>query len=161
MRQPRDERLPGYLNPSAYQLFRLAPPLLEKPIIVPAQGIVHRRSTDTLAINDEKFVRAIRYLRENACSPNISVTDIANHAGLHRRTLEQRFRTYLHRSPLEEIQRIRLEKAREMLRKNHSNVEEIANLVGYQSYTYFYKIFQKYYKTMPNEYRKVFYLEPN
>jgi len=66
-------------------------PLLQ--LILP-EGVVERRSTDTLAINDAAMVKALRFIREKP-ERLMGVGDVARHAGICRRALEQRFQSLL------------------------------------------------------------------
>lgn len=66
-------------------------------VLIPPQGVVDRRSTDTLAVEDPAMVKALRFIRENPARI-MQVDDVARHAGLCRRALELRFQQLLGRS---------------------------------------------------------------
>lgn len=51
------------------------------------------------------------------------------------------------------IRDLRMQHACELLKESGLNVEEIAESVGYKSYTYFYKAFKKTFHITPSEYR--------
>ena len=55
------------------------------------------------------------------------------------------------------VQKIRLEKAEQLLGTSSKTIEEIAEAVGYHNKGYFYKIFQEQYKMTPSQYRKISY----
>ncbi|MDO4583097.1 MAG: DNA-binding transcriptional regulator [Planctomycetia bacterium] len=125
----------------------------EKPLEVPPLGLVNRRSTDVLALEDRQLIRAIQFLRQNACL-GIGIDDVAAYARMHRRVLERRFQKVLKRTPLEELHRVRLQTAGELLKTTPLTVEQIATKIGFQSVPYFYRAFQKFYGMTPRAYRK-------
>lgn len=57
---------------------------------VPPRGVVARRSTETLAMDDLMVARAIQYIRKHSIE-NINIKVIAEHLSVSRRTLERRF----------------------------------------------------------------------
>ena len=54
----------------------------------------------------------------------------------------------------EYVDQIRLEKAKELLKKNDLKIEYIAELTGYNSSYSFTRFFKKYMGISPSEYRK-------
>ncbi len=53
------------------------------------------------------------------------------------------------------VQKERLEIATKLLRYSKLSVREISSQIGYENYSYFYKIFSKKYKMTPSSYRKL------
>lgn len=53
------------------------------------------------------------------------------------------------------LQRVRMDKAKELLMSNKYKVYEVANLVGYQDSKYFNRIFKKEFGATPDEYRRL------
>ena len=49
---------------------------------------------------------------------------------------------------------LRMQKARELLRDDSKSIEQIAEMVGYNDYFYFTKVFKKYQGISPSKYRK-------
>ena len=49
---------------------------------------------------------------------------------------------------------LRMQKARELLRDESKSIEQIAELVGYNDYFYFTKVFKKSQGISPSKYRK-------
>lgn len=122
-------------------------------ILVPPVGVIERRSTDTLAIDDPSLVKALRFIRENPAQP-IQVSDVAREAGMCRRALEQRFQQLLGRSPAAEIRRVRIERALEMLRCTDLPVATVAERAGFSSPEYMSSVFRQHLTTTPLHYRK-------
>ena len=59
--------------------------------VVEPEGVIARRSTDILAIEDPDVAKAVRYIRENACR-GILVGDVVKQVGVSRSTLKNRFK---------------------------------------------------------------------
>ena len=95
-------------------------------------GVVVRQSTDITAIDDLIVARAAKIVREQAESIS-SVEVLAEMVGLSRATLERRFRSALGRSPHQEIDRIRLDRARALVRGTTYPLHKIADMVGYSN----------------------------
>lgn len=127
-----------------------APPI---QVLIPPQGVVERRSTDTLAMQDAALVRGLRYIRENfVCA--MSVNDVARQSGLCRRALEQRFHHLLGRSPAAEIRRVRLEHAIKLLQQTNLSVSMIAERSGFSTAEYMASVFRSQLSVAPLYYRK-------
>jgi LacI family transcriptional regulator len=124
-----------------------------RPAEVPPAGLVARASTDTLATDDEVVVAAVRYLRAHACRP-IRVADLLEAVPVSRRTLEVRFRRALGRTPHDELGRLRLQKARELLLQTHWPLKKVAEASGFAYAEHFHAFFRRAMKTTPDAYRK-------
>lgn len=117
---------------------------IEQPerIMVESLWVVPRRSTDVFATEDRHVSAALRFIRDNA-RQQIDVGDVAEHAGPSRRGLEIRFRDVLGRSIREEIQRVRLNFAKQLLVETNLPTERIAALVGFSSLQYLSNVFRR------------------
>ncbi|XHR27158.1 MAG: substrate-binding domain-containing protein [Chthoniobacteraceae bacterium] len=124
-----------------------------KPTLISPLGVVTRQSTDTLAMNDPKLIKAIAFIRENAAHP-IQVNDVTRHAGLSRRVLERRFLQILGRTPASEIRRVHLERARQLLVETKLPIPDIAEASGFGSPEYLACAFKAQIGKTPLEYRK-------
>jgi LacI family transcriptional regulator len=100
------------------------------PILIEPMGVVERASTDILAFEDPMLTRALAYLRQHACQ-NISVPDILRQVPVTRRWLERRFREVLGTTPNKEINRVRLQRARDLLARTDLPLVRIAEICGY------------------------------
>jgi len=127
----------------------------EQPVLVPPVGIVTRQSTDLVAVDEPEIAAAIRFIRDNAHKP-IQVTDILRHAPLSRTTLETRFRKILGRTPMEEIRRIHVERAKELLTHTDLAMARIAARSGFPHPSNMATIFKKMTGLSPSEYRRKF-----
>jgi LacI family transcriptional regulator len=120
---------------------------------VPPHGVVSRQSTDVLSIDDPTVVRALRYIHTHA-HHGIVVNDVLREVPISRRSLEIQFRSYLGRSPAEEIRRIRLDRGRQLLGRRELSITEIALACGFSNATRFGVAFRKCFGTTPRAFRK-------
>ena len=86
----------------------------KQKIVVEALGVVTRRSTDIVAVDDEDIADALQFIRRQH-GRDISVDRVAEEVAMSRRSLEKRFRDTIGRTILEEIQLTRLERAKRLL----------------------------------------------
>lgn len=127
---------------------------IRKPrrIQVEALGVVTRRSTDIVAVEDEDVAAALQYIhREQGC--NISVESVVQEVAVSRRNLEKRFRDTIGRTILEEIQTTRLERAKRLLLETTYPVSKVAELSGFGTTGYFIQFFQSRVGRTPRKYR--------
>ncbi|MEM6885557.1 MAG: DNA-binding transcriptional regulator [Verrucomicrobiota bacterium] len=121
------------------------------------RGIIERMSTDTLAVRDPKLLQVVKFIRENAFEP-ISMTDILRAVPMSRRSLERRFQQSFGRTPIEEIRRIRIDKARKLLAETDMPMQLIAEKCGYATYNYLTHVFKRTTGMTPRDYRRQFKL---
>ncbi len=114
--------------------------------------ITVRGSTDALAIEDEELRRAVIFLRQNAYRP-LNVSEIADAVPMARRSLERRFKQFFERTPAEEIRRLRIDRARQLLATTDLSVAEIAAATGYATVTHLSVTFRGAVGITPLRYR--------
>ena len=124
-----------------------------KSVLIEPRGLIVRSSTDTLAIADPLVVRALVFIRENALS-GIHVADVVRQVPLSRRGLELRFDQFVGRSPAEEIRRVRVEHAREMLANTDFTVRRIARASSFANENLLARAFQHFLGQTPSDYRR-------
>jgi len=124
-------------------------------VIAEQAGLVARKSTDVLAIPDAEVADAMRFIRANA-SKIIRVDDVVNATLLSRRLLERRFRKTIGKSILNEIRRVHVESAAEMLLNTNLPISQVAQKSGFSSATHFGITFKQKMKMTPFAYRKAF-----
>jgi LacI family transcriptional regulator len=122
-------------------------------VLIAPEGIIERRSTDTLACDDAAMVKALRFIREDPAR-TMTVTDVASKAGLCRRALELRFQNLLGRSPAAEIRRVRIDHAINLLRSTNLSVTLIAERSGFSSAEYMASVFRAQLAEPPLHFRK-------
>lgn len=116
-------------------------------------GVVPRRSTDILAIEDRDLAAALRFIREHACE-GIRIPDVLRAVPLSRSGLERRCRDALGRSPKQEILRLQIERAKTLLLGSDQRVKWIAASVGFQSAKYFSDAFERAVGVRPETFRQ-------
>ena len=120
---------------------------------IPPLGVATRQSTDTLAVADPQLARALRFIRERACE-GIGVADILRHAPMARRSLENRMRDTIGRTPNAEILRVKLARARQLLATTDLSLNEIAQRCGFRHSEYLSVVFKREIHITPGEFRK-------
>lgn len=121
-------------------------------ILVQPVGVITRRSTDVLAVEDRHITTATQFIREHACS-GIDVSNVLKVVPLSRSTLERRFYRVLGHSPKEEILRTRLARAKQLLAETDFSLAQIAEKVGFEHPEYLSVIFKKKTNLTPGEFR--------
>ncbi len=126
-----------------------------RPVYLEPRGIVVRQSTDVMAVDDPRVVQAVRAIRAQACA-NGNIGDLLKHVPIARSALFRRFKKLLGRSPKEEVTRVRLERAKELLRETRLSVADVADRTGYAEAKYFIEVFSRAVGTTPLRYRRQF-----
>lgn len=121
-------------------------------IFVEPAGVITRRSTDVLAIDDRQIADVLRLIHERA-NEGIDVGDILKNTPLSRSTLERRFLRLLGHTPKEEILRIRIARAKQLLAETDLPLADIAEKVGFEHAEYFNVIFKKKTRLTPGVFR--------
>jgi LacI family transcriptional regulator len=122
------------------------------PILVSPIGVVARSSTNILAIDDPDLVRVCRHIRDHACD-GMRISDAIRDIGISRRTLEKRFRARFGRSLHTEVDRVRFDRARDLLATTSLRVSDIAGRCGFADYVRFAKLFRRRSDCSPSQYR--------
>jgi len=107
----------------------------KRPTFIPPNGVVTRRSTETLAMENDDLVQAVAYIRDHATEP-IRVEDVTRAVVISRRQLERYFQETLGRTPAAEIRRVRLERAKELLTRSDLSIAEVAQASGFGTAEY-------------------------
>lgn len=118
------------------------------------QGFYHQFSPN-VDHGDELVVKAQNYLNSHYSQP-ISLSDLASHTFVSKRTLQRRFAQALDMSVVEYLQKLRLHHACQQIEVSTRSIADIAFNVGYQNVNAFRKVFRKEYGLSPVEYRKRF-----
>ncbi len=115
--------------------------------------VVARRSSDVIAQEDSIVAGALRFIRQNvARSP--SVSEVAEHLGVSRRTMERRFFDALGRTVLSEILRCRVQRAKQLLMETNLSCSEIAAEAGFASQKTFHRTFREKEGITPLDFRR-------
>ncbi|MEO1010629.1 MAG: helix-turn-helix domain-containing protein [Bacteroidota bacterium] len=101
---------------------------------------------------DEEVQEAQRYIEENVAE-RISVEQLAEKVAISRRNFVRRFKKATQNTPLEYIQRVKIEAAKRSLESTRQNVNEVMYQVGYADQKAFRNIFKKYVGLSPVAYK--------
>jgi LacI family transcriptional regulator len=121
--------------------------------VVQPEGIVARRSSDALAIDDAEVSAALAFIRDHACDP-VLVCDVVDAVGISRSTLEFRFKSIVGRTIHTEILRNQIEHARHLIATTDLPLKQIAVLAGFAHINYLTTVFREQTGWTPAEYRK-------
>ena len=120
---------------------------------IPPKGIVTRKSTDMLAVDDINVAKALSYIAEQYSRP-IAVREIVNSTSLTRRQLEKAFRESLNTTINYHLNMVRLNEAKRLLSESSLHVVEIAKLTGYTRANHLFRTFRKHLGMSPLDYRR-------
>jgi LacI family transcriptional regulator len=125
------------------------------PIFVPPRGVVTRRSSDVLALDDREAAAAVRVIREHACDPaGLTIDDVAAQVSVSRSVLQRRFKAATGRTLHDEMLRVRLARAKELLTETDLPIATIAERVGFKHQEYMGAVFRQKLSTTPAQYRR-------
>ena len=119
------------------------------------RSVIVRESTDVLAIDNAEVASALRFIRTHACDP-ISVEQVVQNIAVSRSTIDRLFQKVLGRSPKEEIVRVQVNRAKELLAYSNLSLSDIAQKSGFSTFSHFSLTFRKHVGQIPREYRKQF-----
>jgi LacI family transcriptional regulator len=122
------------------------------PVRIAPKGVVTRRSTDVIACEDPEVAAAVRYIRENACK-RLLVVDVLMQLGMSRASLQQRMKALLGRTIHQEVQRVRLARAKELLVGSDLTIKQVASKSGFTSVQYMTRMFRAATGETPARYR--------
>lgn len=103
---------------------------------------------------DEEIAQVQIWLQDNFAR-SVRVQELARQFNMSVRTLNRRFRTAVGRAPLEYLQEVRLNNARDLLKQTNLTIAEIAALCGYQDAAFFTRLFRKHFQSSPRAYRSL------
>lgn len=101
---------------------------------------------------DEPVKQAQEFIEHNF-QEKISVEDLACKFAIGRRNFERRFKKATNNTPVEYIQRVKIEAAKKQLEAGRKNVNEVMYDVGYSDTKAFRSVFKKITGLSPVEYR--------
>lgn len=100
--------------------------------------------------------KATKYIRENH-QTSITLEEIAQYCCISKYHFSHLFKKEIGTSVIDFLNRIRIEKSMFYLEMTDLTMQEIATRIGFQDSNYFSRIFKKYIKSSPSEYRATKY----
>lgn len=102
---------------------------------------------------DEEITQIQIWLQDNYYR-EIIMPQLAEKFGMSTRTLNRRFKAALGISPLDFLQEVRINIAKDLLKTSNLSINEITDKIGYQDTGFFTSLFKKYLGTTPVSYRE-------
>lgn len=119
---------------------------------IPPLGVVVRRSSDIVAVNDPALAHALKVIRDEACT-GITVNEVVSRTEISRSSIERKFREVIGRTPQQEIRRIQLNRVCTMLTTTDLAIDNIATQCGFEHPEYLHVVFKRMYQITPGEFR--------
>jgi YesN/AraC family two-component response regulator len=95
----------------------------------------------------------VKYIHKHY-KENLTLEEIANNVFLSTSYASRIFKKVQGVSIVEYIANVRIDEAKKLLANPHYQIDEIANSVGYTDASYFTKVFRKYSRMTPSQYRQ-------
>jgi LacI family transcriptional regulator len=124
----------------------------ETDILHPPLGVVARRSTDALSVEQPDVREAVAFLLTHFHEP-ITVGAVAQHTRLSLRRLQVHFKRCIGQSIQETLFRLRLENAKRMLRDTPLKIDAIARRSGFANGNYLARVLRRAEGTRPTALR--------
>ena len=124
---------------------------------------LHRDSQSPFTIlnqlykHDDMTIKKLQKYVEEHHNKALYVAALAKKFSISQRTLIRRFKNATGITPIEYIQRVRIEAAKRMLEKNTYNINEVILRCGYQDGTTFRQIFKRLTGFTPSEYKQKYF----
>ena len=103
--------------------------------------------------HEDESIKLAQEFIENNLSEKIMVEQLASKYAIGRRHFERRFKTATNNTPVEYMQRVRIEAAKKQLETSAKNVNEVMYDVGYADSKAFRTVFKKITGISPIDYR--------
>lgn len=108
----------------------------------------------TLPQSSTTIRKALVYIQDNF-TRNLSLEEVAEHVGVSKSYLCRIFPEYIGEHFSTYLQRLRIERAKELLRFTDEHIYEIASKVGFWNSRYFSKVFHESVGMTPADYRRI------
>ncbi|PWW39705.1 MULTISPECIES: response regulator transcription factor [Paenibacillus] len=106
--------------------------------------------------SDPNMKMLLEYMHEHFDQP-LGLAEVAKHFHFNPSYLSSYFSSHKKEGFNEYLNKIRIEKAEELLRSDHVTISEISSMVGYSDHSYFCKVFKKFTGLSPSRYRRKFW----
>jgi len=102
----------------------------------------------------DKSIKEAQSFIEKNYGEKMSIDDLARQFSISRRNFLRRFKKATANTPLEYIQRVKIEAAKKSLESSAENINQVMYEVGYNDSKAFRNMFRKYTGLSPLDYRK-------
>jgi len=116
--------------------------------------IIIIRNEDPMPKNPQRIRSAVNYIKDNK-NQNICRKNIADSIGVTSEYLNYLFKRNLSTTPMEYLNRLRIDQAKELLLANTWSISQIAYTIGYKDPLYFSRVFKKIEGVSPRKFRDI------
>lgn len=109
---------------------------------------------DGQKFHQDEAILEIQQWMELNYSKLVDLENVAQRFGLSLRSLKRRFKSATGEPPLQYMQRLRLERAKELLKHSSKPISQISFEIGYEDLSYFSQLFKRQVGVTPGAYRK-------
>ena len=146
----------GYEAAALLDRLMAGKPPPSREVLIPPDGIVARRSTDTIAVDDPHVTAVAHYMHDHL-EESLDIPSILGLIPISRRYLEKRFRRLLNCTPHDYLCRLRVEKAKNMLSSTpRLKLHLIAKACGFPDQNRLRLVFERLTGLNPSQYRRKF-----
>lgn len=111
-------------------------------------------SITTTSLDEELVRKALKFVEENIDNPEYSIEDLSKDLGLSKTHLNRKLQSIVDLTPLQFIRSIRLKRAAQLLINSQYNINEISDMVGFNTLKYFNSHFKEEFQMTPSQYRE-------
>lgn len=148
-----DEETVGYVAAKLLSKLMQGEQVDPHAIDIPPLPVIERESTQIVGIDDEVIRRAVEFVLSKFTHP-LSILDIAEHLSISRATFYRRFLKAVGETPHDYIQKIRVDKAKELLQADESvPLEDVAVACGFTSRKHLNESFIRLVSESPSQWR--------
>ncbi|NCG08446.1 MAG: helix-turn-helix domain-containing protein [Verrucomicrobia bacterium] len=106
-----------------------------------------------MAFEDHDVAIAMRYIKEHACDP-ITTADVLKVTGMSNSTAYRKFMKAIGRSIHNEIQKIQMNRVKELLTTTNLSITAVAAQAGFENVRYMTQVFRDMTQQTPTEFRR-------
>lgn len=118
-------------------------------------GMQAEQNENRSVIGNDPLMKRAKTLIEQSAFEELLMKDLANNLQLHPVQFTRRFQAVHGMNPYQYLTSIRMEKAKSLLIHTDFTIDHIARTCGYNNGFYFSRIFTKYTKKNPSDYRRI------
>ena len=147
--QEREQRLENILQ----QYRELQQTVGTVEIITPPHH--YRLETPHVVDEDQEMMQQLmKFIEEHVDDDGLRIDDMAQAVGLGRSVFYERLKSLVGVSPIDFLRQLRMQRAKELIKRSSMNVSQVAYAVGFTDPKYFTKCFKKETGMTPSEYRE-------
>lgn len=120
---------------------------------IPPKGIIARRSTDMMAVENVDVAHALRCIRERYTEPEFQIDSIVKESDISRRPLEIAFKKEIGCTMHSEITRMRIKRVEQLLGETKLSIRQISAAAGFARVNQLHRAFRAQTGLTPKKFR--------